>query len=117
MFFGGSLPVLFIAIQRSTRFRPTNPPKWSTSRPKAKKTYNLINRAKLMFKPKQKSTLAGLGLIGGAVAMATTGNADIITVDVTDTGYQIGGLVPAIYTLATGVIGFVLGMFDEDKKA
>nr|AKN36679.1 hypothetical protein [Vibrio sp. FF_482]AKN40173.1 hypothetical protein [Vibrio tasmaniensis] len=37
MFFGGSLPVLFIAIQRSTRFRPTNPPKWSTSRPKAKK--------------------------------------------------------------------------------
>lgn len=69
-----------------------------------------------MFKPKQKSTLAGLGLIGGAVAMATTGNADLITVDVTDTGYQIGGVAPLVYSVVTGLVGFVLGFFDEDKN-
>ncbi|WCP84210.1 hypothetical protein PQE20_27415 (plasmid) [Vibrio harveyi] len=68
-----------------------------------------------MFKPKQKSTLAGLGLIGGAVAMAATGNADLITIDVTDTGYQVGGLAPLIYSVVTGLAGFVLGIFDEDK--
>ena len=67
-----------------------------------------------MFKPKQKSTIAGVGLIGGAVAMAT-GNADIINVDITDTGYQVSGLLPALYTVVAGIVGCVLGIFDEDK--
>lgn len=68
-----------------------------------------------MFKPKQKSTLAGLGLIGGAVAIAT-GNPDLITIDITDTGYKVGGVAPMIYSVVTGVAGFILGMFDEDKN-
>ncbi|MCB5464569.1 hypothetical protein [Vibrio lentus] len=68
-----------------------------------------------MFKTRQKTTKIGLGLLAGSAALAT-GNADIISFDITDSGLQIGGLAELAFSVVTGLAGLVLGLFDEDKE-
>ncbi|EPZ5422309.1 hypothetical protein ACXOL9_004748 [Vibrio parahaemolyticus] len=68
-----------------------------------------------MFKKHQKTTKAGLALIGGAVAMAA-GNADVISISITTDGIQVSGLAEMLFSLITGAAGVLLGIFDEDKK-
>ncbi|MDG3395139.1 hypothetical protein P5E67_05045 [Vibrio parahaemolyticus] len=67
-----------------------------------------------MFKKNQKTTKAGLALIGGAVAMAAS-NADVISISITTDGIQVSGLAEMLFSLITGAVGVVLGVFDEDK--
>ncbi|HEQ3590730.1 TPA: hypothetical protein VGT17_005204 [Vibrio harveyi] len=72
-----------------------------------------------MFKLHQKTTKLGIGLIGSAVAVGSammTGHADLIDVNITNDGVQISGLAGTAYTLISGLAGFLLGIFDEDKK-
>ncbi|HAV1338030.1 TPA: hypothetical protein JG819_004694 [Vibrio parahaemolyticus] len=68
-----------------------------------------------MFKKNQKTTKAGVALIGGAVAMAA-GNADVISISVTPSGIEVSGLAEMLFSLITGAVGVVLGIFDEDKR-
>lgn len=67
-----------------------------------------------MFKKHQKTTKAGLALIGGAVAMAA-GNADVISISIAPNGIEVTGLAEMLFSLITGAVGVVLGVFDEDK--
>lgn len=67
-----------------------------------------------MFKKNQKTTKAGVALIGGALAVAA-GNADIISISFTPDGVEVSGVAELLFSLITGVVGVVLGVFDEDK--
>ncbi|MGF1859883.1 hypothetical protein [Photobacterium profundum] len=66
----------------------------------------------MKFDLSQKSTQTGLILLGAGAIGVATGNTDLATVTVSDTGAQVGGMIPAI-------VGMLIGLWDtfrEEKK-
>ena len=58
---------------------------------------------------KQSSTKTGLMLLGSAAVGLLTGNSDLITVTVGESGAQLGGTIPVIAAM-------FIGLFDTVRK-
>ncbi|MGF1874904.1 hypothetical protein L4D77_06155 [Photobacterium frigidiphilum] len=66
----------------------------------------------MKFDLSQKSTKTGLILLGSAVVGVATGNAELATVALSESGAQVGGMIPAIAGMFIGL----WDMFREEKK-
>ncbi|MDV5167517.1 hypothetical protein [Photobacterium rosenbergii] len=62
-----------------------------------------------MIDLKQSSTKTGLMLLGSATVGLLTGNSDLVTVTIGESGAQLGGTIPAIAAM-------MIGLFDTVRK-
>ncbi|KLV05352.1 hypothetical protein ABT56_11550 [Photobacterium aquae] len=63
----------------------------------------------VMINFKESSTKTGLILLGSVIAGVFTGNSELVTVTVGESGAQIGGAIPA-------VAAAIIGVFDTLRK-
>lgn len=64
------------------------------------------------MKLNESSTKTGLVLLGTAATALVTGQAQLIDIDLTNSGVELGGLIP---TIIMGVVGF-WDMVRTEKK-
>ncbi|MCW8330870.1 hypothetical protein MD588_18925 [Photobacterium sp. SDRW27] len=62
-----------------------------------------------MINFKEPSTKTGLILLGSVAAGLITGNAELVTVNMGESGAQLGGTIPM-------VVGAVVGLWDMIRK-
>ncbi|MGF1736706.1 hypothetical protein [Photobacterium satsumensis] len=62
-----------------------------------------------MIDLKQSSTKTGLMLLGSAAVGLITGNSDLVTVTIGESGAQLGGTIPAIAAM-------FIGLFDTVRR-
>ena len=62
-----------------------------------------------MIDLKQSSTKTGLMLLGSAAVGLLTGNSDLVTVTIGESGAQLGGTIPVVAAM-------LIGLFDTVRR-